>query len=58
MSEDKYKNFTPEIVEYDEDVDGSDEFKTRDKMLDEKDKLIDIMLKLKAKQRGPNKTRR
>ena len=51
-------NYTPQSVEYDPDVDGSDEHKIRDALLEEKEMLKDVITKLKEKNRGERKVRR
>lgn len=55
---DKYANYVPEIMEYDPAVDGGEEHLIRDEHLAKKESLMDVISKIKAKQRGPNKTRR
>ena len=55
MSEDKFKDYTPEVVEYDEAIDGSDEHKIRETHLDVKENLLDKIRNAKAKAKG-NKT--
>lgn len=49
---------TIESLEYDPDVDGSDEYKIRDALLEEKEKLKDVITRLKEKNRGNRKVRR
>lgn len=51
-------NFDTEEVEYDPDVDGSDEHKIRDALLEEKEELKDVITRLKEKNRGDRKVRR
>lgn len=49
MNEDKedlFKDYVPEVVEFDEDIDGSDEHKTRENHLNTKE---DILKKIKEK---------
>ena len=49
MNEDKedlFQDYVPEVVEFDEDVDGSDEHKTRENHLNTKE---DILKKIKEK---------
>ncbi len=55
---DKYADYVPEIMEYDPKVDGGDEHLIRDDHLAEKERLHDVISKLKQKKRGPDKTRR
>jgi len=53
---DKYKDYKPETLEYDEEVDGGiDEYKTRDKHLDVKANLLEKIRAKKAQAKG-NKT--
>jgi len=51
-------NFDTEEVKYDPDVDGSDEHKIRDALLEEKEELKDVITRLKEKNRGDRKVRR
>jgi len=55
-SKDLFKDYKPEVIEYDEEVDGSDEHKTRENRLDEKDDLLEKMRKAKAKAKGNQTT--
>ena len=55
--EELFKDWTPEVVEYDENVDGGQEHLERDELLAEKETLKDEILKLKEKRRI-NKERR
>ena len=55
MSDDLFKDYVPEIVEYDPQVDGSDEHKIRDAHLNTKDDLLEKIRKAKALAKG-NKT--
>lgn len=48
----------PEQLEYDPEVDGGDEYKIRDELFKEKEKLKDIITRLKEKNRGDRKVRR
>jgi hypothetical protein len=51
-------DYKPETVEYDPEVDGSDEHKIRDEHLAEKEKLKEVITRLKEKNRGNRKVRR
>jgi len=54
---DKYKDYKPEVLEYDEERDGGiDEYKTRDKHLDVKENLLEKIRKAKAKAKGNQTT--
>lgn len=53
-----YKDYVPEIMEYDPKIDGGDEHMVRDAHLAEKERLHDAITKIKDKQRGSNKVRR
>jgi len=55
MSEDKFKDYKPEVVEYDEAIDGSDEYKIRENHLEVKENLLEKIRKAKADAKG-NKT--
>ena len=52
------KDYRPETVEYDPEVDGGDDHKVRDEHLAEKEKLKDVITRLKEKNRGNRKIRR
>jgi len=55
MGGDLFQNYIPEILEYNEKIDGSYEHKIRDEHLSTKEKLLDKIRKAKAKVKG-NKT--
>ena len=55
MSDDLFKDYVPETVEYDPQVDGSDEHKIRDEHLEVKENLLEKIRKAKAAAKG-NKT--
>ena len=55
MSDDLFKDYVPEIVEYDPEVDGSDEHKIRDAHLNTKENLLEKIRNAKATAKG-NKT--
>jgi hypothetical protein len=57
-AEELFKDWKPEVVEYDPDVDGSEEHMIRDKLLSEKERLKEVITKLKEKNRGDRKVRR
>ena len=48
MSDDLFKDYVPEILEYDPEVDGSDEHKIRDEHLSTKESLLEQIRKKKA----------
>jgi len=52
---DKYKDYKPEIIEYNEEIDGSDEHKIRENHLEVKEDLLAKLRKAKANAKG-NKT--
>ena len=54
-SKDLFKDYKPEVIEYDETVDGGDEHQIRENRLDEKADLLEKMRQAKAKAKG-NKT--
>jgi len=56
--EELLKNYNPEPLEYDPEIDGGDEFLIRDQLLEEKERLKDVVTKLKEKQRETRKVRR
>ncbi|WP_457745278.1 hypothetical protein [Sulfurimonas sp.] len=55
MGEDLFQDYVPEILTYDEKIDGSYEHKIRDEHLKTKEKLLDKIRKAKANAKG-NKT--
>lgn len=55
--EDLFKDWVPEVVEYNEEVDGGGEHLIRDELLAQKEELIDTIMKMKNKRRI-NKLRR
>lgn len=58
MSKELFEDYTPEVVEYDEKIDGSDEHKTRDNHLDTKQDLLSKIRKAKAAAKGNQTTYR
>jgi len=56
--EKKYENYVPEIMKYDPEVDGDENHNIRDEMLNEKERLKDVITQLKEKNRGNRKIRR
>ena len=58
MSEDLFKDYVPEVVEYDEKVDGSDEHKVREAHLNTKETLLEKIKQAKAKAKGNQTTYR
>ncbi|MFY9142966.1 hypothetical protein [Sulfuricurvum sp.] len=56
--EELLKNYKPEPLEYDPEVDGGDEYLIRDELLKKKEELKDVVTKLKEKQRNERKVRR
>jgi len=53
--DDLFKDYVPETVEYNPEIDGSDEHKIRDEHLNTKDNLLNKIRKAKAAAKG-NKT--
>jgi len=58
MSSDLFKDYVPEILVYDEKVDGSYEHKIRDEHLSTKEKLLEKVRKAKAAAKGNQTTYR
>jgi len=56
--DDPFKDYVPEVVEYDPEVDGGEDHLIRDEHLAEKDRLKDAITRLKEKNRGNRKVRR
>ncbi len=57
-TDDLFKDYVPETVEYDPEVDGSEEHLIRDELLEQKEHLKDVITTLKEKNRGNRKVRR
>ena len=49
---DQFKNYKPEVIEYDEEVDGGGEHLIRDDLLSEKEMLRAKITKAKAARKG------
>ncbi len=56
MSKKSYDDYVPVVIEYDEEVDGSNEHKIRNEHLDTKAKLIENVRKAKAAAKGNQTT--
>jgi hypothetical protein len=56
--EEMLKNYSPEPIEYDPQVDGDEEHLIRDELLKKKEELKDVVSRLKEKQRESRKVRR
>ena len=56
--EDIFKDYVPETVEYDPEVDGGEEHMERDEHLATKEKLYNIINKRKKDNRGDRRVRR
>jgi len=56
MSDDLFKDYVPEVIEYDPQVDGSDEHKIRDEHLNTKENLLEKIRKAKAAAKGNQTT--
>lgn len=55
MAEDLFKDYKPEILEYDKEIDGMAGFEMRDDRLKTKEELVEKIRKAKANAKG-NKT--
>ncbi len=55
---DLFKDYVPEVLEYDIEVDGSDEYKIREDHLNTKENLVEKIRKAKAKAKGNQTTYR
>jgi hypothetical protein len=58
MSAELFKDYVPEILEYDPKVDGSYEHQIRDEHLSTKEKLLEKIRKAKAAAKGNQTTYR
>ena len=56
MSNDLYKDYKPEILEYDPEVDGRGQFELRADRLETKENLLDKIRDAKAKAKGNQTT--
>jgi len=56
MSKDLFKDYVPEVVEYDPEVDGSLEHQIREDHLDTKANLVEKIRKAKARAKGNQTT--
>jgi len=56
--EELLKNYDPTPVEFDPSVDGDEEHLIRDDLLREKERMKDVITRLKEKNRGERKVRR
>jgi hypothetical protein len=56
--EELLKNYDPTPLEFDPEVDGDEEHLIRDDLLKEKERIKDVITKLKEKNRGDRKVRR
>ncbi|MEE8589399.1 MAG: hypothetical protein V3S80_08670 [Sulfurimonadaceae bacterium] len=57
-SKELFKDYVPEIMYYDPEIDGGSEHLIREDLLSEKERLKDVITKLKQKNRGDRKLRR
>ena len=51
-----FKDYVPEIIEYDQEVDGGEIFKVRDEHLDHKEDALERIRKAKARAKGNQTT--
>ncbi|QOP42093.1 MULTISPECIES: hypothetical protein [Sulfurimonas] len=56
MSDDLFKDYKPEILEYDAEIDGMTEFELRDNRLETKENLLEKIRKAKANAKGNQTT--
>lgn len=56
MSNDLYKDYEPEVLEYDPEIDGRGQFELRDERLEIKENLLDKIRDAKAKAKGNQTT--
>ena len=57
-TEDLFKDYVPEIMHYDPEVDGGSEHLIREDLLSEKERLKTLITKRKVDNRGDRKVRR
>lgn len=56
MSDDLFKDYKPEILEYDAEIDGMTDFELRENRLETKENLLDKIRDAKAKAKGNQTT--
>ena len=56
--EELLKNYDPTPVKFDPSIDGDEEHLIRDDLLREKERMKDVITRLKEKNRGERKVRR
>ncbi|MBA1438708.1 MAG: hypothetical protein FAF05_06970 [Epsilonproteobacteria bacterium] len=56
MADDLFKDYVPEILEYDQEIDGMADFELRDERLKTKENLIEKIRQAKAKAKGNQTT--
>ncbi|MDH4944422.1 hypothetical protein [Sulfurimonas sp. C5] len=56
MSDDLFKDYKPEILEYDAEIDGMTDFELRENRLETKENLLDKIREAKAKAKGNQTT--
>ena len=57
-AKDIYKDYVPEVMDYDPEVDGGSEHLIREDLLSEKDRLRELITKRKMAIKGDNRVRR
>ena len=57
-AQERFKDYTPEVMYYDPEVDGGSEHLIREDLLSEKERLKAIITKRKEANRGDRKVRR
>ena len=57
-AKDMFKDYVPEVMHYDPEVDGGSEHLIREDMLSEKERLKALITKRKEANRGDRKVRR
>ncbi|MBN2782118.1 MAG: hypothetical protein JXQ66_02640 [Campylobacterales bacterium] len=55
-TKDLFKDYVPEVIEYDPAVDGGQEFKVREDRLNEKEDLLEKMRQAKSDAKGNQTT--
>jgi len=57
-AQEKFKDYTPEVMYYDPEVDGGSEHLIREDLLSEKERLKKLIMKRKMDIKGSNRVRR
>jgi len=57
-TQERFKNYKPEVMYYDPEVDGGSDHLIREDLLSEKERLKELIMKRKMEIKGSNRVRR